>query len=104
MNSKCLQLRMKHNVCDMSTCTESTCIYMLFEITDNFFKHLWLNVSIHMLDFDLKLKNHVWFVGIYLGFPESPQQEITRGKITRFWWPFLITMQGYHSFCKFFVE
>ena len=71
---------MKHNVCHMSTCTESACIYALFKITDSFFTLLWTNVSNHMLVFNLELKNHAWFVGKYLGF-HKPPQEITRGAI-----------------------
>ena len=96
MNSKFSYLHMKHHVCHMSTCTESACIYALFDITDKFFTHLWTNVSNHTLNFSLELKNHAWFVGIHLRFHKSPQEDITRGKITRSWWPFLITMQEYH--------
>ena len=85
-NSKFSRLRMKHNVRHMSTCTESACIYALFEITNNFWTHLWPDVSNHTPDFSLELKNRVWFVGVYLGFHEPPQEEITRCKITRSWW------------------
>ena len=104
MNSKLSHLRMKHNVRQMTTCTGSACIYALFKITEIFFTHLWPDVSNHTLDFILELKNRAWFVGVYLGFHKLLQEKVTRGKITRSWWPFLIAMQGYHSFRKFFVE
>ena len=81
INSKFSYLCMKHNVHHMFTCTESACIYVLFEITDNFFTHLWPDVFNHTLDFSLELKNRVWLVGVYLGFRETPQEEIARGKI-----------------------
>ena len=48
----------------MYTCIESTRIYAVFRITDNFFKYLWRNVFNHMLNFSLALKNCAWFVGI----------------------------------------
>ena len=83
MNSEFCHLCMKDNVRHMSTCTESACIYALFEITNNFFTHLWPDVANYTLDFSLKLQNRAWFVGIFLGFHESPQEEITRGKIAR---------------------
>jgi len=79
MNSKFPHLCMKRNVRHMSTCSESACIYALFEITDNFFTHLWPDVSKHTLDFSLELKNRAWFVGVYLGLYEPPQEEITKG-------------------------
>ena len=104
MNSKFSRLRMKHNARHMFNCTKSTCTYALFEITDYFFTLLWPDVSNYMLNFSLELKNRAWFVGIYLGFHEPLQEEITRGKTTTSWCPFLIAMQGYHSFWKFFVE
>ena len=104
VNSKFSDLRMKNNVRHMSTYSGSAYIYAQFKITDNFFAHLWPDVSNHKLDFSLELKNRVWFLDVYLGFHKPPQEEITRGKIARSWWPSLIAMQGYHSSRKFFVE
>ena len=85
MNCKFFHLRIKHNVRQMSTYTESACIYALFEITDKFFTHLSPDVSNHTFDFSLEVKKSAWFVGVYLGFHEAPQEEITRNKIARSW-------------------
>ena len=83
MHSKFSRLRMKRKWENMSTCTEPVCIYALLKITDNFFTHLWPDVSSYTLDFRLELKNLVWIVGVYLEYHEPPQEEITRGKIAR---------------------
>ena len=85
MSSRFSHLPMKYNVCHTSTCIESANIYALFEITDNFFAHLWPDIFNHMLDFSLELKNSAWFVSIYLGFHKPPQEEITRGNTTKSW-------------------
>ena len=74
VNSKFSHLRMKHNVGHISTCTESECIYALLEITDNFFKHLWPEVSNYTLDFSLELKNCASFVGVQLVFHKLSQE------------------------------
>ena len=78
MNSKFSHLHMKHNVHHMSISMESACTYALFKITDNFFTHLWSNLSNYMLDFSLELKNQAWFVGVYLDFT-NPHKKKSQG-------------------------
>ena len=75
MNSKFSHLRMKHNAHHMSTCTESACTYALFDITDNFFTHLWLDVSNCTLDFSLELKNQAWLLAYTLDFTNSHKKK-----------------------------
>ena len=77
-NSKFSHLCMKHNVCLISTCNRSACIYAFFKITDNFLTYLWSDVSNHMLDCSLELKNPAWFVGIYLGL-HKPHKKKSQG-------------------------